>query len=86
MFLNAQKQKDIQKHRLDEMQLRVLNDIREFLYVFHCIQELLSYNKTPTLSLSIPMYESLIELLRALRKSLQTLEHAINASLDSRTS
>ncbi|EKM51157.1 uncharacterized protein PHACADRAFT_103191, partial [Phanerochaete carnosa HHB-10118-sp] len=80
-LLNAQKQKDIRKHALDEMELRVLADIREFLYVFHCVQELLSSNKTPTLPLSIPMYKSLMELLRMLRGRLPMLENAINASL-----
>ncbi|EKM51272.1 uncharacterized protein PHACADRAFT_65139, partial [Phanerochaete carnosa HHB-10118-sp] len=80
-FLNMQKQNDIRKSALDEMELRVLHDIHRFLHVFHCIQQLLSYEKTPTLPLSIPMYESLLEALRALRSKLCTLEHAINASI-----
>jgi hypothetical protein len=59
----------------------VLCDIREFLYVFHVVQELVSAEKTPTLSIVLPMYEKLIIMLSDLKKKTPELSHAISASI-----
>ena len=41
---------------LDDDTIRVLVDIRRFLYIPHVVQELVSAEKTPTLSIVLPMY------------------------------
>lgn len=41
-----------------------MTHIREILYVFHRAQELLSSERTPTLSLALPAYEILLQILR----------------------
>lgn len=45
------------------------------------MQEIVSAEKTPTLSLVLPLYEKLIALLNKLKMQLPKLEHAISASL-----
>ncbi|KAJ3752490.1 hypothetical protein EV360DRAFT_55111, partial [Lentinula raphanica] len=64
------------------VELQVLNDIRDFLYTFHSIQELASAEKTPTLSIVLPLYEGLIEILGLLKFSLPNLSHVIEISLE----
>ncbi|KAJ3849378.1 ribonuclease H-like domain-containing protein [Lentinula lateritia] len=61
--------------------LEVLNDIREYLFVFHSIQELASAEKTPTLSIILPLYEGLIEMLGLMKTTLPNLSHIIDVSL-----
>lgn len=82
-FLRQVKQQDkaIAKLALKPMELVVLADIRKFLQVPHVIQEIVSAEKTPTLSLVVPMYEQLIEMLRDLQIKLPKLAHAIQASI-----
>ncbi|KAJ3970071.1 ribonuclease H-like domain-containing protein [Lentinula raphanica] len=64
------------------VELEALNDIREFLYTFHSIQELASAEKTPTLSIVLPLYEGLIEILELMKDRLPNLSHIIEVSLD----
>ena len=66
---------------MDEISLQVLADIRQFLYVPHLVQEILSAEKTPTLSIVLPMYEKLIVMLNDLKRKLPKLTHAISASV-----
>ncbi|KAJ3912848.1 hypothetical protein F5877DRAFT_53394, partial [Lentinula edodes] len=61
--------------------LEVLNDIWEYLFVFHSIQELASAEKTPTLSIILPLYEGLIEMLGLMKTTLPNLSHIIDVSL-----
>ncbi|KAH8075869.1 hypothetical protein BXZ70DRAFT_1002994 [Cristinia sonorae] len=82
LFLDKAEQKHLKPYALTEMELRVLIDIRQFLYIFHAVQEILSYEKTPTLSMTIPTYEQLLVLLRTYRTSdLKTLAHAVNVAI-----
>ncbi|KAH8073394.1 ribonuclease H-like domain-containing protein, partial [Cristinia sonorae] len=81
-YLNKAEQRSIRNHALSDMELRVLLDIRQLLHVFHLMQELLSAEKTPTLAMTIPIYEQLLRILRYLaRTTLKPLAHAINASI-----
>ncbi|KAJ3865640.1 hypothetical protein EV359DRAFT_38334 [Lentinula novae-zelandiae] len=56
-------------------------DIREYLYLFHSIQELASAEKTPTLSIVLPLYGGLIEMLGLMKSTLPNLAHIIEVSL-----
>jgi len=67
---------------LTEVQLRVLKDVREFLNVFHTIQQVVSADKTPTLSTVIPLYEQLIGFLETLKRQKPGISHMIQASID----
>ncbi|KAF5378856.1 hypothetical protein D9615_006941 [Tricholomella constricta] len=82
IMLEKPKYTELQNLLLDDMQLRVLNDIRSFLYVFHTVQEVVSADKTPTLSVVLPLYERLISMLRDLKRSIPNLAHVISASQD----
>lgn len=59
----------------------MLADIREFLHTFHIAQETLSAEKTPTLPLAVPAYETLIAVLQLLRIKLRNVAHGITASI-----
>ncbi|KAF8058973.1 hypothetical protein FPV67DRAFT_1391539, partial [Lyophyllum atratum] len=80
VMLEKPKYADLQSVLLDDVQLRVLYDIRQFLYVFHTIQEVVSADKTPTLSVVLPLYEKLITMLRDLKRVTPNLGHVISAS------
>ncbi|KAI0916313.1 hypothetical protein AcV5_003286 [Taiwanofungus camphoratus] len=82
IFLLQPKQEAIAWHTLSRKTLEVLNDIREFLEAPHAVQELLSAEQTPTLSLTLPCYEKLIVLLKLLRCKLMKIVHAITASIE----
>ncbi|KAJ3806763.1 hypothetical protein F5876DRAFT_49417, partial [Lentinula aff. lateritia] len=61
--------------------IQVLNDIREYLYLFHAIQELASAEKTPTLPIVLPLCKGLIEMLGLMKSTLPNLAHIIEISL-----
>ncbi|CAA7265591.1 unnamed protein product [Cyclocybe aegerita] len=72
---------DLAIYSFTETEKAVLIDIRQFLYVFHTVQELVSAEKTPTLSVVLLMYEKLIGILQDMSKSMPKLSHAIQASV-----
>jgi hypothetical protein len=67
---------------LTETEIQLLVDIRHVLQVFHCVQELVSAEKTPTLSTVLPMYERLITMLTELLKAMPQLAFAIDAGIN----
>jgi hypothetical protein len=81
-MLSKSKYEDLQDYLLTETQFKVLVDVRKFLHVFHVVQEVVSADKTPTLSVVIPTYEKLLFLLGKLTKELPNLKHAIDASAE----
>ncbi|KAJ7440177.1 hypothetical protein FB451DRAFT_1344143 [Mycena latifolia] len=80
-FLDDPKQDEISWHRLSPITLKVLQDIRRFLQVPHIVQEIVSSEKTPTLSIVLPMYEKLIVMLKDLAKDLDELSLGINTTI-----
>lgn len=66
---------------LNNTELQVLSDIREFLRVPYTIQETLVAEYTPTLSLMFPAYETSISLLKAVKRKKPLLTHAVDASI-----
>ena len=81
-MLERPEHSDIADLALNDMDLQVLSDIRKFLNVFHTAQQIVSAEKTPTLSVVIPIYEQLISMLTDLKKHIPNLVHAIDASID----
>ena len=75
------REQEIDEQLLSDVELKVLADICEFLYAPHTVQELLSAEKTPTLSLVLPTYEQLILLLKHMMRKLDKLRHAIVATV-----
>lgn len=76
----VEKNPDLAAYAFTDIQIEVLGHIRLFLHFFHVVQELVSAEKTPTLSVVLPMYEKLIVYLKDLAKTLPGLAHAIDAS------
>lgn len=72
---------DLSDHAFTDAQFQVASDIREFLEVFHSVQELVSAEKTPTLSIVLPLYELLLRMLKDLARVQVKLAHAIQASI-----
>ncbi|CDO72044.1 hypothetical protein BN946_scf184943.g79 [Trametes cinnabarina] len=66
---------------LSDKTLDVLQDIREFLAIPHAVQELLSAENTPTVSLVLPAYAALLEILRAAKAALPRISHGIQAAI-----
>ncbi|KAG8725162.1 hypothetical protein FRC11_001907 [Ceratobasidium sp. 423] len=62
-------------------EFEVLNDILQVLDCAHYTQELLSSDKTPTLSFALPLYHALIAQWRDLQTKLPALSDAIDASV-----
>jgi hypothetical protein len=81
VFVHKAKYRDALSHvALSQNQLLVLDDIRTFLRVPHGVQELVSGEKTPTLSVVLPLYEKLNALLGLLINRLPRLAYAIEAT------
>lgn len=66
---------------LDKIELRVLQDIAEFLKIPHAVQTLLCAEKTPTLSCVLPAYEDLFEMLKAYKIICPHLNCAISTCI-----
>ena len=60
----------------------MLRDIHQVLEVPHRAQELLSAERTPTLSMAIPAYEILIKKWKSLRATIPELSGYIDAGLE----
>ncbi|TEB27308.1 hypothetical protein FA13DRAFT_1883877 [Coprinellus micaceus] len=67
-------------HRMSEEQFAILNNIRLFLGLFDVVQELVSAEKTPTLSFVLPMYKKLLTMLEDLKSVLLEIASAISSS------
>ncbi|KAL1662550.1 hypothetical protein GGF50DRAFT_58745 [Schizophyllum commune] len=65
---------------LSGVQLQVLEDVRLFLSVLHMAQEMVSGQKTPTLSYVLPTYSLLIETLEGLKTKLPKIAHVIEVT------
>jgi hypothetical protein len=78
IFLN--KHETLQHHALSKAQLKVLQDIREFLSYPHEVQQAVSAKKTPTLMHVLPLYEKLALLYRLAAWKLPELCGAINVA------
>jgi hypothetical protein len=63
------------------MDYEVLRDILDVLDLAHRTQELLSSDRTPTLSLALPLYHALIDQWRELQSKCPALSHAIGAGI-----
>ncbi|KAG5634695.1 hypothetical protein DXG03_005756, partial [Asterophora parasitica] len=70
IFLNENEQTNFSHHLLSHKQVEVLQDIHQVLKIPHAAQELLSAEKTPTLSLSLPVYTMLINKWKDLKNTI----------------
>jgi hypothetical protein len=59
----------------------VLNHIHQILEIPHKCQELLAAEKTPTLSLALPVYEALVLMWKGLAKEIPELSHYIGLGI-----
>ncbi|KAJ2927910.1 hypothetical protein H1R20_g9190, partial [Candolleomyces eurysporus] len=66
---------------MTEAEIKVLTDVHQVLEVAHKAQELLSAEKTPTLSIAFPAYEIVVEKWKALRETIPELSFAIDAGI-----
>ncbi|CAE6511697.1 unnamed protein product, partial [Rhizoctonia solani] len=66
---------------LSHKQYEVLQDIVSILKVAHNAQELLSAEKTPTLALAFPVYETIIDAWEQYSVAILELSHAIECSI-----
>ncbi|KAH7325342.1 ribonuclease H-like domain-containing protein, partial [Rhizoctonia solani] len=69
------------EHTITHRDFEVLYDIRTVLGLAHRVQELLSSDKTPTLSYALPLYHALIDQWRQLQHTLPALSYAIGAGI-----
>ncbi|EUC58850.1 HAT family dimerization protein, partial [Rhizoctonia solani AG-3 Rhs1AP] len=67
---------------LDHKQFEVMQDLISVLRIPHNAQELLSSEKTPTLALAVPLYETIILTWEKLAVSIPELSHAISCGID----
>ncbi|KAF8714530.1 hAT family C-terminal dimerization region, partial [Rhizoctonia solani] len=79
-YLNKNKEAFSDMIMLD-LEFKVLQDILTCLNVPHQAQELLSAEKTPTLSLAFPVYNQLIRSWRQVGAQLGAFEHAIECGI-----
>ncbi|KAF8993043.1 ribonuclease H-like domain-containing protein, partial [Cyathus striatus] len=69
------------EYQFTDDDLGVLQDIDQVLEVPHKVQELLSAEKTPTLSFALPLYEVLLEKWRILQNTIPELSHYIGVGI-----
>jgi mannose/fructose/N-acetylgalactosamine-specific phosphotransferase system component IIC len=81
-FIHQPKHHELTKHELDNVQQKALCDVREWLCILHSVQELVSAEKTPTLSVVLPLYEWLIGMLKKMARILPKIAHAILFSME----
>ncbi|TRM55131.1 hypothetical protein BD626DRAFT_420481, partial [Schizophyllum amplum] len=67
---------------LSKPQLDALRDIREFLLAPHLTQHCVAAQKTPTLSVVLPLYAKLIDTLKKFKLLLPKISHGIQAAID----
>ncbi|KAH8104076.1 hypothetical protein BXZ70DRAFT_681750 [Cristinia sonorae] len=67
---------------LSNFELDVLQDIHQVLEIFHAAQELLSSERTPTLSMVIPVFEVLLQKLEDAKKNFSYLSIYIQTAID----
>lgn len=72
---------DLADYAFSSAELRVASDIRSFLLIFHRVQQCVSAEKTPSLSIVLPLYEKVITMLKNLIKKLPEIAHAITESI-----
>ena len=69
------------KHLLDEIDLKILQDIANFLKIPHAVQTLLCAERTPTLATVLPAYEDLLEMLRNFKIICPRLNRTISTTI-----
>ena len=67
---------------LTSRDIGVLQDIQQILEVPHTAQELLSLERTPTLPMTLPVYEQLTLKWKELRTTIWELSHYITVGLN----
>ncbi|KAF8965562.1 hypothetical protein BDZ97DRAFT_1658870 [Flammula alnicola] len=63
---------------LNPLQKSILQDIHQVLQVAHLAQELLSAERTPTLSMALPVFETLVSKWKKLSSTIPELKHFID--------
>ena len=81
-FLNHPRNIAIANHLLTEDELTVLNDVYNILHVPHATQEVLSAEKTPTLSMALPAYELMLNSWRHQQRAYPQLASVIGIGID----
>lgn len=74
--------RDFSNFAFTPIQIDIASDIRDFLQFIHATQQLVSAEKTPTLSIVLPLYEDLIATLKILATQKPRISHAIQAAVD----
>ncbi|KAJ8489040.1 hypothetical protein ONZ45_g13718 [Pleurotus djamor] len=72
---------DIESLLLSSVEIHLLEEIHTFLRIFHEVQEIVSAEQTPSLSVVIPLYDMLISILEDLKSRLPRLVPAISAAI-----
>ncbi|KAF9030014.1 hypothetical protein BDZ89DRAFT_922328, partial [Hymenopellis radicata] len=80
-FITSSDSAEMKSLLLDRLQIPILREIQLFLFAFHSVQELGSAEKTPTLSIVLPLFEKLLLNLRKLPDRVPNLVCDIKGSL-----
>lgn len=81
MYFNYQEQAALKPLLFTDTQYQVLHDIQSILAVAHSAQELLSAEKTPTLSMALPVFEMLLNSWLHLQTQIPELAHHIGVGI-----
>ncbi|KAF8416610.1 ribonuclease H-like domain-containing protein [Boletus edulis BED1] len=81
-FLQERQNADIAHLNLDAKTMAVLQDIQQVIEIPHTAQELLSSERTPTLSMALPAYEQLAVKWKELQSTIWELAHYIGVGLE----
>ncbi|PPR07616.1 hypothetical protein CVT24_004169 [Panaeolus cyanescens] len=81
-FIDNSSDWELEQYKFTKVELQVLTDYRELLHVFHLVQEVVSAEKMPTLSIVLPLYEKLTIVLANFSISKPQLKHAVEPAID----
>lgn len=82
VFLKLRDNHDIFSHLLNPTDIEVITHIVHILKLAHATQELLSGEKTPTLSIALPAYQLVVKYWTEMQGSYPELRNAIQAGID----
>ncbi|KDQ62143.1 hypothetical protein JAAARDRAFT_450341 [Jaapia argillacea MUCL 33604] len=74
-------QGDVAELALDDADIQVLNDIKEFLRVPFTVHDIVGEERLPLLTTAVPLYEQLLVFLRRIQDTIPEIAHGVSVTL-----
>ncbi|KAF8956709.1 hypothetical protein BDZ97DRAFT_1607952, partial [Flammula alnicola] len=78
----SQPDSGLEKYELSKAEWDVLRKFEKILQIPHAFQQVLSYEKTPTLGYTIPLFQAIIQRFKTLKTTMPEASDIIQEGLD----